>query len=78
LRSGLEKLDFKVFPSEANNLFVKIPKRIKVKTFLNIMERESVSLVMGKNFKGIGNRFFRLSIRDKKTNIKFLKIIKNI
>lgn len=78
LRTELEKLGFKVFPSEANNLFVKIPTRIKVKTFLNKMEQESVSLVMGKNFKGIGNRFFRLSIRDKKTNMRFLKIINNI
>lgn len=73
MKEELNKLGFTVFPSEANNLFVKLPRRIKVDPFLKMLEKNDISLVMGKSFSGFGNRFFRVSIRDEKTNKKFLK-----
>jgi histidinol-phosphate/aromatic aminotransferase/cobyric acid decarboxylase-like protein len=75
LSKNLVKLGFTVFPSAANNLFIKLPDKVATNVFLNILEKNDVSLVNGESFPGFDNRFFRVSIRSKEINKKFLTII---
>lgn len=78
MKKQLIKLGFKVFPSRANNLFVKLPANILVTDFEQALEINNISLVMGESFPGFNNQFFRVSIRDEVTNQQFLKFIKKI
>jgi len=78
LTKALKKLDFTVFPSKANNLFVKIPRFISAEQFTNKLEEKGVSVIMGEHFDSFDNSFFRLSIRDNKTNKLFIQKIKEI
>ncbi len=78
IKKQLVSFGFKVFPSQANNLFVKLPGNISVQKFEQALDRNNISLVMGKSFSGFDNQFFRVSIRDEKTNQKFLKFIEKI
>lgn len=78
LTQELTQLGFTVFPSQANNLFVKLPKNIKPFVFLNFLEKESISLVKGESFSGLDNRFFRVSPRSVATNRKFIAAMKKL
>lgn len=78
LKKELRKMGFFVFPSETNNLFVKLPSFLDVDKFSKKLEQEEISLIMGSSFAGFDNSFFRISIRDKKTNQLFLKKMKEI
>ncbi|MCC6711362.1 MAG: histidinol-phosphate aminotransferase family protein [Candidatus Pacebacteria bacterium] len=71
----LVRLGFTVFPSSANNLFIKLPAKVSSNKFLKMLEKNNLSLVNGNNFSGFDNRFFRISIRSKAINKKFLSII---
>lgn len=66
LKTKLTEMGFKVFPSNANNLFVKLPNSVDKNDFLMALENKDISLVMGSSFEGFDDDFFRLSIRDEK------------
>jgi histidinol-phosphate aminotransferase len=78
LKKELKKMGFSVFPSETNNLFVRLPSFLDVDKFSKKLEQEEISLIMGSSFAGFDNSFFRISIRDKKTNQLFLKKMRKI
>lgn len=78
LRNRLEGLGFTVFPSEANNLFVRLPDSISASDFRKGLEFMGISLVMGSNFDGFDDRFFRVSIRTTEINQAFLKSMEKI
>lgn len=73
LRNSLRRLGCMVFPSEANNLFIKLPKTIKADCFVEFIEKEGISLVIGSNFVGFDNSFFRVSVRSAKINKLFVR-----
>ncbi len=76
LKEQLKKMGLTVFPSEANNLFVKLPSYLNPDEFSKKLEQEGVSLIRGSCFVGFDNSFFRISIRDTRTNQLFLKKMK--
>lgn len=78
LKTKLTEMGFKVFPSNANNLFVKLPNSVDKNDFLMALENKDISLVMGSSFEGFDDDFFRLSIRDEKTNRLFMQFINDI
>lgn len=78
LKRDLSKLGFTVFPSEANNLFVKLPLSLSTKQFTEKLKEKGVSVILGSNFDGFDDSFFRVSIRDAQTNEIFIQKIKEI
>ncbi len=72
LREQLKKMGFLVFPSEANNLFVKLPNFLDIQEFNKKLADQEISVIMGSSFVGFDDSFFRISTRDKKTNQLFL------
>lgn len=78
LQSKLTELGFVLFPSEANNLFVKIPNSLSEKQFIKKLAEKGISVVLGSNFDGFDDSFFRVSIRDEVTNQKFIQRIEEI
>lgn len=75
LTKELKRLGFTVFPSQANNLFVKLPNNVKTTEFWNFLDEASVSLVKGESFHGLTNLFFRVSPRLRKTNRQFISVL---
>lgn len=78
LQNKLTEIGFTLFPSEANNLFAKIPNRLSEKQFVRKLSEKGISVVMGSNFDGFDDSFFRVSIRDEATNQKFIQKIEEI
>lgn len=78
LKESLSEIKFKVFPSQANNLFIKLPKSINKEVFLEEINKSDISLVKGNNFGELDNQFFRISPRKRKINEEFLKRVKVI
>jgi histidinol-phosphate aminotransferase len=76
LVSRLSQMGFDIFPSKTNNLFVKIPSEISETEFVNHLKHSKISVILGENFDGFDNKFFRLSIKDQKTNRLFLNAMK--
>ena len=72
IKQQLEGLGFTVFPSAANNLFVKLPSQLAPQDFLSAMEKADISLVNGSSFPGFDDSFFRVSPRTEKINTIFL------
>ena len=75
IKQQLEVLGCTVFPSAANNLFVKLPDRISSSIFLSAMEKADISLVNGSSFPGFDDSFFRVSPRTEKINTIFLNAV---
>lgn len=78
IQTELESLGFTVFPSQANNLFVKLPESLSTDVFERAMEQADISLVNGSSFAGFDNRFFRVSPRVEKVNQIFLKTVRKV
>ena len=78
LESNLIKIGFNVFPSQANNLFIKLPNSINKGRFLKEITRADISLVDGINFGKSTSQFFRVSPRKRIVNKEFLKRVKII
>ncbi|MBU0974745.1 aminotransferase class I/II-fold pyridoxal phosphate-dependent enzyme [Patescibacteria group bacterium] len=74
----LKLLNFKVFPSRSNNLFVKIPDSLDQNEFFQRMKDQNISVVKGSSFSGFNDSFFRVSPRGILTNKIFIKKIKDI
>ena len=77
LEKELKELGFQVFPGQANNLFVKIPEFLTVRQFLDNLQDSDISVVMGSSFEGFSDEFFRISVRDERTNRQFIEKIKS-
>lgn len=79
LTDGLRKREFMVFNSEANNLLVEVNRVFPNATeFVKLLNRNEVSVVNGKSFRGLGDRFVRISPRLRKTNLAFIRVIDKI
>lgn len=78
LKQQLLDLGFFVFSSEANNLFVKLPLFLSAKQFVKKLGKKGVSVVLGSNFDGYEDSFFRVSVRDVQTNKAFIQKMKEI
>ncbi len=78
MKAALEQLGFRVFPSDANNLFVQLPSSLSKENFVQKLEEAEISVVLGSNFPGFDDGFFRLSIRDEGTNERFLEFVKGL
>lgn len=78
LKRQLVGLGCVVFPSEANNLFVKLPSFLSADQFGEQLEKRGVSVVLGSNFTGFDDSFFRVSVRDEQTNKIFIQKMKEI
>lgn len=74
----LQKLGFTIFPSEANNMFVKIPLTVSPGAFKTTLAEFDISVVSGSNFKGFDDRFFRLSVRLPRVNKQFISAMKEL
>jgi len=78
LKQKLIKMGFIVFPSEANNLFVKLPNFLPGEKFVEKLKEKGLSVVMGSNFEGFNDSFFRVSIRNENTNKAFIYKLEEI
>ncbi|MBI4100392.1 histidinol-phosphate transaminase [Candidatus Microgenomates bacterium] len=79
LTRELKKRGFTVYDSQANNILVKVNRVSPVsKLFIQALSKNGVSVVNGSLFRGLDDRFFRLSPRLPKTNRRFLKITDKI
>jgi histidinol-phosphate aminotransferase len=78
IQKELESLEFTVFPSQANNLFVKLSESLSTDVFERAMEKSDISLVSGSSFAGFDNRFFRVSPRLENVNQIFLKTVQKV
>lgn len=79
LTDELRKREFMVFNSEANNILVEVNRIFPSATqFVKLLNKNNVSVVNGKSFRGLGDQFIRVSPRSRKTNRSFLKVIDKI
>ncbi len=79
LTDELRKREFMVFNSEANNILVEVNRLFPSATeFVRLLNKNQVSVVNGKSFRGLGDHFIRISPRLRKTNLAFLKVIDKI
>lgn len=75
----LRKREFMVFNSEANIILVEVNRIFPSATeFVKLLNKNQVSVVNGKSFRGLGDRFIRVSPRLRKTNLIFLRVIDKI
>ena len=74
----LKQRNFKVFPTQANNIFVQSPKAFKRKNLVNQLITKGVSVVAGSNFNNLSDDFMRICPRTRKINQLFLKKIDEI
>ena len=75
LTKALNTLGFQVFPSQANNLFVKISDRLSEQQFKKSLQTNDTSVVMGSSFAGFSDAFFRISVRSHNINQRFIQKI---
>ncbi len=79
LTDELRKREFMVFNSEANNLLVEVNRIFPSATqFVELLNKNNVSVVNGKSFRGLGDQFIRVSPRLRKTNLVFIRVIDKI
>lgn len=74
LKHGLEKLGFIVFPSKANFLLFKSSQ-------INIadkLKQQGILIRRCEDFKGLGNNYFRVGIKDRKSNEILLDALSNL
>lgn len=76
LMKELRKRGLEVIDSQSNNILIKVDKLFGSSTnFIKLLNRENVSVVDGNSFRGLGDKFIRVSPRLPKTNREFLRII---
>ncbi len=75
----LSNRGFKVVESDANNLLVGVNNSFTSSTeFVNKLNEKGVSVVNGTSFKGLGDKFIRVSPGLREVNRQFIKIIDEI
>jgi len=76
LTKQLRKRGFGVVESGANNLLIKVDNLFgSSANFTKLLRENNVSVVDGNNFKGLNNKFIRISPRQIKINKEFLSVI---
>lgn len=76
LITQLRERGFEVIDSQSNNILVRVDKLFGSSTnFVKLLNERNISVVDGASFKGLSNKFIRISPRLPETNKKFLQII---
>jgi histidinol-phosphate aminotransferase len=76
LTKELRKREFEVIDSQSNNILIRVDELFESSTnFVKLLNQNNVSVVNGSKFRGLGNKFVRISPRLPKTNRIFLKVI---
>jgi len=79
LTKELRKRSFEVIDSRSNNILVRVDKLFGSATnFVKLLNQNNISVVNGTNFRGLGDKFVRISPRLPKTNRLFLKTIDKV
>lgn len=79
LQEGLIKKGFEVVNSDSNNILVGVDKVFGSATyFVKLLNENNVSVVNGTNFRGLGDKFVRISPRLPRTNQVFLRVVEKI
>lgn len=74
---NLENIGIIVYSSMANFLLIEIPNNLKSIQFEDYLLKNNILLKSLKNKKGIeSDRFFRIAVKDEKSNNYFCKIVK--
>jgi len=77
LKRELEKMGFKVLPSDSNTIFARVnPIFASAKEFIETINKEGANCVDGENFHL--PKFIRISPKDHKTNEKFIEIVTRV
>lgn len=72
----LKKKNFRIIDSFSNNILVKVDTLFESSSkFVKLLNKNDVSVVSGNSFRGLGDKFIRISPRLRQTNKKFLRII---
>jgi len=69
----LKQRQFKVFPTQANNIFVEVPKNLRGKNIITKLNSKGVSVVRGSSFSNFTDDFMRICPRKRRINLLFLK-----
>lgn len=79
LEVELDKLGFTYVASESNYLLVEVASvGFRSKELIVKLNHHGANAIDGRDFRGLGDRYIRLSPRDKKTNRTFVEILKKI
>ncbi len=79
LELELKKLGFSFIDSESNYLLVDIASiGLRSKELITKLNQYGANAIDGRDFRGLGDRYIRLSPRDTKTNRKFIEILKKV
>lgn len=75
LTTKIQSLGLSVSNSQTSNLYV-YAKRAK--TIIKLLQKRNVSVIDGSYFPGMNQPGFRISIRDKQTNARFITALTNV
>lgn len=76
LTKQLRKRGFEVVDSQANNLLVRVDKLFGTSTrFCELLSQKGVSVVNCNSFRGLGEKFIRVSPRKRFVNREFLRVV---
>jgi len=76
LSQELRSRGFEVVDSSSNNILVRVDRLFaSSQYFTKLLNKKNVSVVDGSNFRGLGNKFVRVSPRTREINIKFLRVV---
>lgn len=79
LEIELKKLGFSFVASESNYLLVDVTSvDLRSKELIAKLNHYGANAIDGRDFRGLGNRYIRLSPRGTKTNQKFIAILKKV
>ncbi len=79
LELELIKLGFSYIASESNYLLVDVASvGLRSKDLIARLNNQGANAIDGRDFRGLGDAYIRLSPRDKKTNRKFIEILKKV
>jgi len=79
LTKKLRNKGFEVINSESINLLIKVSNDfVGSKTAVELLAEKGVSVVNGSSFRGLTDKFIRISIKKRDQNKKFLQIIDQI
>ena len=79
LEQALQELGFKTVPSDSNYLLVNVEHTgFSSKSLIAKLNALGANAIDGRDFRGLGNAYIRLSPRDEKTNRKFIEILKKV
>jgi histidinol-phosphate aminotransferase len=79
LEVELHKLGFSFIPSDSNYLLVDVSSvGLRSNDLIAKLNHYGANAIDGRDFRGLGDRYIRLSPRDTKTNQKFIAILKKV